>query len=75
MLLSWNSVSSHLIFDNTYNNISYYKIVEIVSPVLDSHIQIYRRRPVGEYRRPLSLRDLSRGTLPKKIKEKVFNKL
>ena len=39
------------------------------------YIYIYRRRPAGEYRRPLSLRDLSRGTLPKKIEEKVFKKL
>ena len=34
-----------------------------------------RRRPAGEYRRPLSLRDLSKGTLPKKIKGNLLKKL
>ena len=53
---------------HTYINTYVYMYVYI-------YIYIYRRRPAGEYRRPLSLRDLSRGTRPKKIKEKVSKKL
>ena len=40
------------------------------------YIYIYIEDACGEYRRPLSsLRDLCRGTLPKKIKENTLKKL